>query len=137
MGLVDNDGTMEEGLMKATLSMQLMLANLMKACLLDLLYYLNLHSIVENCFVQCLLFVQQQAVEVEGYEYSLLHFDHWYLLKEESFVVELIHFLRSLTPEVFRWPTFLDELEKPIACILEHQPLAEFQPQNFPYNQKQ
>ena len=68
MGLVDNDGTMEEGLMKATLSMQLMLANLMKACLLDLLYYLNLHSIVENCFVQCLLFVQQQAVEVEGYE---------------------------------------------------------------------
>ena len=123
--------------MKATLSMQLMLANLMKACLLDLLYYLNLHSIVENYFVQCLLFVQQQAVEVEGYEYSLLHFDHWYLPKEESFVVELIHFLRSLTPEVFRWPTFLVELEKPIACILERQPLAEFQPQNFPYNKKQ
>ena len=69
-----------------------------------------------------------------GYDDYFLHFDHWYLLREESFVFELIHFLRSLTPEVFRWPTFWVELEKPIECILEHQPSAEFQLQNYPYN---
>ena len=134
VGHLYNDGMMEEGLMMVTLLLQQRLATLMRTCLLDFQDYLNLNWIVENYFVQFLLFLLQQAMEVVGYVDSLLHFVHWYLLKEVSFDVELLHFLRNLTPEVFRWPTFWVELEKPIACILEHQPLAEFQLQNYPYN---
>ena len=136
VGHLYNDGMMEEGLMMVTLLLQQRLATLMKTCLLDFQDYLNLNWIVENYFVQFLLFLLQQAMEVVGYADSLLHFDHWYLLTEVSFDVELLHFLRNLIPEGCHWIMFWDEQEMPIVYISERLPSAEFQLQNYPYNNK-